>query len=115
MSCNARSVVEPVTTDEFTQFVKRHRYVVVMATASWCGPCRRIKPLFVSKMNELPMNVALVIVDIDKAPRLKNHLRVKSVPYIMNMINGEAMDVINTSNSSTIISFFSKTLIRVKA
>ena len=50
-------------------------------TASWCGPCQKIKPL-IQKMSEgLDNNkVEIYMVDIEENDKLALELKVKSVP-----------------------------------
>ena len=108
-----RVMVSITTPKEFSTFIQEHKYVVVKAEADWCNPCKRIKPLFMQKLNELPLSVALIVIDISKSPRLKNYLKIGSIPYMMNIIDGAPMDVLNTSNYNAIIGFFAKTMKRV--
>lgn len=39
---------ESALADQFKRFVSQSEYAVVMATFSWCAPCKLIKPVFVS-------------------------------------------------------------------
>ena len=98
---------------QFSDFIKCHEVVIVKATASWCGPCQKIKPLVVELLHQIPIEIAFVVIDIDKAPTLKRKLRITSVPYIVNFIDGEPTDVINTSNEATIRKFFEHTVKRL--
>ena len=108
-----RAIVSLTTAKEFSNFISQHKYVVVKVTADWCGPCKRIKPLCIQQIQLLPIEVAVVIVDISKPNRLKSYLKVGSIPYMMNMIDGASMDVVNTSDRNAIINFFTKTVKRV--
>ena len=108
-----REIVSLTSAKQFSKFINTHKYVIVKATADWCGPCQRIKSLFEQRVRELPLNVAIVIVDISKPNRLKNYLKIGSVPYIMNVIDGSPMDVINTSDYNAINGFFEKTKNRI--
>jgi thiol-disulfide isomerase/thioredoxin len=109
-----RIACELKTIEEFKRFVLDNKYVIVKGTASWCGPCQRIKPLIIKLINEMPINVAFAIIDISASPELKSFLRINSVPYIMNYICGEKQDVINTSRPEAINNFFIKTFKRVQ-
>jgi thioredoxin-like negative regulator of GroEL len=108
-----REIVSLTTAKEFSSFVSQHKYVVVKVTADWCGPCQRIKPLCINQIQQLPIEVAIVIVDISKPNRLKNFLKIGSIPYMMNMVDGSPMDVVNTSDYNAIVKFFAKTAGRV--
>lgn len=108
-----RAVVSLTTAKEFSDFVSQHKYVVVKVTADWCGPCKRIKPLCIQQIQLLPIEVAVVIVDISKPNRLKSFLKIGSIPYMMNIIDGAPMDVVNTSEYNAIVKFFAKTAQRV--
>ena len=108
-----RAIVSLTTAKEFSNFISQHKYVVVKVTADWCGPCQRIKPLCINQIQQLPIEVAIVIVDISKPNSLKNYLKIGSVPYMMSVINGDRTDIINTSEPTAIINFFAKTARRV--
>jgi thioredoxin 1 len=58
-------------------------------TASWCGPCQKIKPFlkdFSDKSNNAKYNIEFYMLDIDKNEEFCNKCKIKSVPtfFIMN-------------------------------
>jgi thiol-disulfide isomerase/thioredoxin len=113
---------------EYKELMKRHRYVVIKVEADWCGPCQSMKPQFaqeVAKLPEevaqfaqevsnLPEEVAIAIVDIDQSPELKRNFRITSVPLLFNVINGDVLDMLNSSNQNDVSNFFIKTINRIK-
>jgi thioredoxin 1 len=46
-------------------------YYVVDFTAKWCGPCRRIAPLF-SSLAEKYQQIGFLKVDVDEVPDISN-------------------------------------------
>ena len=110
-----RNVAEINTIEAFSKFIKDNQFVIVKGTASWCGPCQRMKPLFVELVHQMPLDIAIVIIDIDKAPSLKSKLRIGSVPHMVNYIDGEPMDILTSSNSQKITNFFNQTLKRANS
>lgn len=55
--------------------------ILLYFTASWCGPCQRIKPMLQKLSDGLDDDKAEVyMVDIDENDELAGDLKVKSVP-----------------------------------
>jgi thioredoxin 1 len=62
-------------------------------TATWCGPCQKIKPM-IEKLSEGLDNskVEVYMVDIDENDELALELKVKSVPTFYLFHNKELID-----------------------
>lgn len=108
-----RAIYELRKESEFNEIVKKHKYVIVKVEADWCGPCQRIKPLFLKLVNELPTSVAIIIINMDHSPELKRKFRITSIPLLFNVINGVVQDILNSSNPKDIKSLFLKTINRI--
>jgi len=98
---------------ELEEVMKKHHVIVVKVEAAWCGPCQHMKPLFAKNVNNLPIEVAVVIVDLDQSPELKRYFRVQAVPLLINIVDSEIKDVTNSGNFDDVNSFFKKTLNRI--
>ena len=77
------------TTEAFdTQVLASDHPVVVDFWATWCGPCRRIAPLFDELAHEMP-GVDFVKVDVDVEPQLAARFGVTSIPTLMLFDKGK--------------------------
>lgn len=100
---------------QFWKYMQTHPFIMLKATATWCKPCQRIKPVFMDLFRQMPESVVLIILDIDKGKNLASYLRVKSVPQLMNFIHGDPQDCMTGANVNEMVRFFNKTLDRVNA
>lgn len=98
---------------ELEEVMKKHNILIVKVEASWCGPCQRMKPLFAEHVNMLPLDIAVVIVDLDQSPELKRYFRVQAVPLLLNIVNGDVKDITNSGRDEDVTSFFKKTMNRI--
>jgi thioredoxin reductase (NADPH) len=57
--------------------------VLVDFYAPWCGPCRRISPLFDALAKQLPSQVKILKVNIDSAPQLSKSYNIRSIPTLL--------------------------------
>ena len=57
-------------------------------TATWCGPCRQLAPLFTQLEAEYP-NVSFETIDVDTSPDPVQQYMITSVPTVIIEKNGE--------------------------
>lgn len=70
--------------DDILEFGEPQPYpVVVDFSASWCGPCKQMHPIFDRLANEYKGRVKFIYVDIDKAPQLAKQYGVEAVPTLL--------------------------------
>ncbi|EGC33864.1 hypothetical protein DICPUDRAFT_88591 [Dictyostelium purpureum] len=70
---------EPQNTTEYNQIFASADVAIVYLTATWCGPCRAIAPIFSRLANENP-EIAFIKVDVDKCHDLPLASSVTGVP-----------------------------------
>ena len=104
-------IVELTKRDEFKLFVKNNESVIVKASATWCGPCKRSTPFFMQIFNEnIPKKIKLVKLDVDEGDDLAHYLRIKQMPTYIHFYRGEPQEIYMSSNKNEIINFFNKVL-----
>lgn len=68
------------------------RLVVLDFSAEWCGPCKRIGPVFHALVEALaPRGVLGVTIDLDDAEELAKHFKVESVPTFVLLRGGSVV------------------------
>ncbi|XP_014844338.1 PREDICTED: thioredoxin-like [Poecilia mexicana] len=81
--------------EEFDNILSQagNKLVVVDFTASWCGPCRMIGPVF-EKLAEDSANkdVIFLKVDVDEASDVSQKCGIRCMPTFQFYKNGEKVD-----------------------
>jgi len=92
------AVPDPVfaaTTADFQQSVlmaSMQRPMLAYFTASWCGPCKQLRPLIEKVVRTQNGKVGLAVIDIDANPDLASAMRVQSVPQVYAFVSGQPVD-----------------------
>ncbi|GJN24756.1 hypothetical protein PR202_gb12518 [Eleusine coracana subsp. coracana] len=67
--------------------------VVIDFTASWCGPCRFIAPVFVDLAKKFT-NAIFVKVDVDELKEVAAEYKIEAMPSFIFIKNGNKVDTI---------------------
>lgn len=84
-------------------------YILFYFTATWCGPCQRIKPIIeeISKgVDESKLKVCMI--DIDNNSELVEKYNIRSVPTMILLLNDEKVAICNGANKEKIVELFKK-------
>ena len=57
--------------------------IVVDFSASWCGPCRQLHPIFEKLAKKYHGKVTFIYVDIDNAPQIAKEYGIEAVPTLL--------------------------------
>lgn len=97
------------TRTEYKNFINPSKKYLLYFTASWCGPCKRTKPILfdylkVFKNNNLDFE--FLMFDVDISGDVARYLKVKAYPTMMCIINGQTEDICVGSDDNGLIEFF---------
>lgn len=82
-------VGDPVAVDDFDeQVLAADGPVVVYFTARWCGPCKRFKPIFFDRADEVDLPFAIVDIT-DESDPIWERFEIRSVPTVAVFEDGE--------------------------
>ena len=84
--------ITAATEASFEDEVRAPVPVVVDFWASWCAPCRMIKPALDRLAHEHAGRLKVVEVDIDEQQSLAQRFNVMSVPLLVVLSGGEELD-----------------------
>uniref|UniRef100_A0A3B3UXB1 Thioredoxin n=1 Tax=Poecilia latipinna TaxID=48699 RepID=A0A3B3UXB1_9TELE len=86
------------TLEEFNDILSTagNKLVVVDFTATWCGPCRRIGPVF-------EVNVIFLKVDVDEASDVSQKCEIRSMPTFHFYKNGKKVDEFTGANEKLLM------------
>ena len=96
------------TRQELKNHVKNHEVVIVKFKAEWCGPCKKVAP-HIKTLMETYNKINYVEVDVDDGSNIASYLKIRSIPTIISYVNGDIHEILSSSNTSDIATFFVKT------
>ena len=122
-----KSIITSLTPEELCTLHNsfRDRIIVVKFGAEWCGPCKKIKPLWKEWISSVSSNIVIVDIDIDESidlyVQLKAKKMVKGVPTILAFY-GDIMrdqwyipdDSVSGGNEGDVKNFMNRCLIKAK-
>jgi thioredoxin 1 len=74
-----------------TDAANRGQLTVIDFTATWCGPCQAIAPIY-DQLSDLMTDVVFVKVDVDNCPDIAAKYAVSAMPTFVFIKKGEVID-----------------------
>lgn len=81
-------------TNESDFNIDNDKLIAVKFWASWCGPCKQMNPSIKKIEDEFP-NVKFLSVEIEQVPEIAQRFRIKSLPSILLLKDGQEVKRIN--------------------
>lgn len=70
----------------------RETPVLVDFWAAWCGPCRSLSPMLAAIEQEFSGRLKIVKVNVDENRELAAQFAVRSIPYVVAVVDGQVVD-----------------------
>ncbi|KAK3182127.1 thioredoxin trx1 [Lecanicillium sp. MT-2017a] len=93
------AVIEITSAEQFEEILRRNGKVVADFTATWCGPCRLIYPVF-KQLSEQFKDIVFVSVDVDKVAPVAQKHAVRAMPTFIMFKDGSQVDDMMGANKA---------------
>ncbi len=75
--------------ETFSEIINGNIPVLVDFTATWCGPCKLMKPVLEELHRQMGDKLRIIKIDIDASPAAANAHNVQSVPTLILFQKGK--------------------------
>lgn len=77
--------------ETFAEILNGERPVLVDFTATWCGPCKMMKPVLEELHQRKGEQLRIIKIDIDQSPAAAQAYQVQSVPTLILFQKGKQL------------------------
>ena len=78
--------------DNFEDDINSSQLVVIDFWAEWCGPCKRLMPVFKEVAEKMQDKVKFIKVDVDNMQEVASEYQVMSIPTLIFIRDGQEID-----------------------
>ena len=82
---------------ELQALLNSNRTVIVDVFATWCGPCKKIAPIFEAASKQYP-EILFVKTNCSDSQEIAHQLDVSSIPTFIVFVDGEETDRMSGGN-----------------
>ena len=107
------NIVHLKTRQEIREFTKTSNAFIIDFTATWCGPCKTIKPFVNQGFEQMKSHFDMVIVDADEGSDICSFLKVKAYPTLVSFVNKEMVETVVGADIKGLQHFFNASYRRV--
>ncbi|WP_018629477.1 thioredoxin [Niabella aurantiaca] len=75
----------------FQTLINGEKPVLVDFTATWCGPCKMMKPILEEVKSKIGEKATIIKIDIDESPQAASFYQVQSVPTLILFKGGQVV------------------------
>lgn len=77
--------------EKFNEMINGELLTLVDFFATWCGPCKMMRPILEQLKEKMGDDIRILKVDVDKNEALSMQYRIQSVPTLMLFKKGEML------------------------
>ena len=103
------TICDVCNVSQLEELLSKNEYVVVKFSAEWCGPCKRIYPLYEKHSNnEKYTSVCFLHVDVDEARDICEKYSIEGMPTFILFQNSEELSRFAGANEGKLNEMLSK-------
>ena len=72
-----------VSPEQFNKIIKENRLVLFDFSATWCGPCKKLKPVIEEIAKEQKGKILVQNIDTDQSAELANQMSINAIPLVI--------------------------------
>jgi len=82
-------IIKTANDNNINSLLKVNKTILLKLGATWCGPCKSIKPVLDSIAKDRSQTLIVLDMDIDESPITSNAMQIMSVPTMILFIDGK--------------------------
>ena len=85
-------MVVEINEQNFAEYKSSNLPLMLDLGATWCGPCKALAPIVEEIGSEYDGRAIVAKADVDEAPAIAAEFRVRNVPTVLFIKNGQLVD-----------------------